>query len=826
MTFRFSTYERQSSGPRESRLVQNGPTPISVNMNQGQVLPPQEDSFTRGLSGAMQIFNRFAETKAAQELQDRNQRELLQGMSMAAQGQAIDEIANGRSKLDKFFDNTNLMEGAKAYYTANEGNRVIEEIQNDMEDMFALNPDEARQKIQNKINAVKTGDEATDMQVRMQIMKRIPQLMKTQAKGHYDWQQEQMLRVQSNYMQSNAATLAQQLKQTSRDPSTNPKDIGVMLQDFAAGLMPVEGQNKTAWAKNVTQGIQLAAEQAGRPRTFTKSDGSTATETGDLWTLELYRQSGVIDALPAQQQKQALDAIEAAEGRARKKFAEDFSRPLAELSAMAVAPTEGMTAKQINAEIDNLNREYMEKTGSSIPLIDSGERKGYLEKSMLAITREREKRMERQERINERIADRAERRRERLEDRKQRMAERAAERAADRAEREAIEAAKEAAKVKAENDKAASIISFGDQAWSMAKRGYAFSEADVQKVAAQRVDGAATFDEKLAVMKHFSGQAIKGVSDDLQRQVIKIDENPDFAQKNPDTLIALADRFNKMRSELGPDMTERYYGKDIYARLANFSTDYEATGNATAAWMHTDVTSKKGFSDYKEASKIAQEIIDDKRSSFLGFEWGETSGIKGANEQVLKDALAREADSALRLANGDTEAAKRIAADRVLNAPDSKVMRVGDFVMSANGLSADERITSYISSSNVRKDGKVSIPPDEVGDVINDVLKEEFYGANGKPGRIDQTVNWFFKNKAAGTQLTQVQHDGKPALLVTAFGEDDAHTPITFVVTADRLVDHYNDKRIKGKKSPAKMIGEAIDSLTPDFLKSTPEFLK
>jgi len=37
------------------------------------------------------------------------------------QGQAIDEIANGRSKLDKFFGNTNLMEGAKAYYTANEG---------------------------------------------------------------------------------------------------------------------------------------------------------------------------------------------------------------------------------------------------------------------------------------------------------------------------------------------------------------------------------------------------------------------------------------------------------------------------------------------------------------------------------------------------------------------------------------------------------------------------------------------------------------------------------------------------------------------------------
>ena len=71
-----------------------------------------------------------------------------------------------------------------------------------------------------------------------------------------------------------------------------------------------------------------------------------------------------------------------------------------------------------------------------------------------------------------------------------------------------------------------------------------------------------------------------------------------------------------------------------------------------------------------------------------------------------------------------------------------------------------------------------------------------------------------------------VRINGKPALLVTAFGEDDAHTPITFVVTADRLVDHYNDKRIKGKKSPAKMIGEAIGSLTPDFLKSAPEFLK
>ena len=815
MAFRFSTYERQSSGPRESRLVQNGPTPISVNMNQGQVLPPQEDSFTRGLSGAMQIFNRFAQTKAAQELQDRNQRELLQGMSMAAQGQAIDEIANGRSKLDKFFGNTNLMEGAKAYYTANEGNRVIEEIQSDMDDMFALNPDEARQKIQNKINAVKTGDEATDMQVRMQIMKHIPQLMKTQAKGHYDWQQEQMLRVQSNYMQSNAATVARQLKQTSRDPSANPKDIGVMLQDFAAGLMPVEDQDRTAWAKNVTQSIQLAAEQAGRPRTFTKSDGTAVTETGDLWTLELYRQSGVIDALPAQQQKQALDAIEAAESRSRKKFAEEFSHPLADLAVMATAPTEGMTTKQINAEIDRLNREYMEKTGSSVPLIDSGERKGYLEKSMLAITREREKRIEREDRIREKQQERAERRAERAAAR----AEARADREAARREREAIEEAKEAAKVKAENDKAAFIISSGPDAWRMSKRGYAFSEQDVQNVANKMLDDVGTFDEKLAIMKRFDGNAISGMAYDLQRQVEKLDSAPDFATKNPDTVLAIADRFNKVRAALGPDMTERYYGKDAYARLANFSKDYEVTRNAGAAWANVDVTSKRGFSNYKESSDAAQEIIDDKRSSFLGFEWGETAHVKGPNEAILKNALAREMDDALRLTNGDKESAKRIATDRVLNAPDSSIMRVGDFVVNAKGVKPDERITSYISSAAVRKDGQVSIPPDEAADVINEVLEQEFYGWAGNPAKIDQTKNWFFKNKASGTQMAHIIHDGKPALMVSAFGNDDAATPISFVVTGDRLVKHYNETRIKGKKTFGKRVSETIDAITPDFLK-------
>ena len=815
MTFRFSTYERQSSGPRESRLVQNGPTPISVNMNQGQVLPPQEDSFARGLSGAMQIFNRFAQTKAAQELQDRNQRELLQGMSMAAQGQAIDEIANGRSKLDKFFGNTNLMEGAKAYYTANEGNRVIEEIQNDMDDMFALNPDEARQKIQNKINAVKTGDEATDMQVRMQIMKRIPQLMKTQAKGHYDWQQEQMLHVQSKYMQSNAATVAQQLKQTSRDPSANPKDIGVMLQDFAAGLMPVEDQDRTAWAKNVTQSIQLAAEQAGRPRTFTKSDGTSVTETGDLWTLELYRQSGVIDALPAQQQKQALDAIEAAESRSRKKFAEEFSHPLADLAVMATAPTEGMTTKQINAEIDQLNREYMEKTGSSVPLIDSGERKGYLERSMLAITREREKRIEREDRIREKQQERAERRAWRAAAR----AEARADGEAARREREAIEEAKEAAKIKAENDKAAFIISSGPDAWRMSKRGYAFSEQDVQNVANKMLDDVGSFDEKLAIMKRFDGNAISGMAYDLQRQVEKLDSTPDFAIKNPDTVLAVADRFNKVRAALGPDLTERYYGKDAYARLDNFSKDYEVTKNASAAWAKVDVTSKRGFSNYKEANDAAQEIIDDKRSSFLGFEWGETAHVKGPNEAVLKHALAREMDNALRLTNGDKESAKRIATDRVMNAPNSSVMRVGDFVVDAAGVKPDERITSYISSAAVRKDGRVSIPPDETADVINEVLEQEFYGWAGNPAKIDQTKNWFFKNKASGTQMTHMIHDGKPALMVQAFGNDDAATPVSFVITADRLVKHYNETRIKGKKTIGKRVSETIDAITPDFLK-------
>lgn len=792
MTFRFSTYERQAQRA-DSNVVTVNAKPISVNLNHGQLTPPSSGGIAQGLTVASKMFLQYASQQAEKERIERNQQEILQGMSMAAQGQAIDEIANKRSGLDKFFNNTNLIDGAKAYYSANKGNEVLQELQDQMPDMIALNPDEARQLIQNKISKVTTGDEGTDLQVRQQIMRHIPQIMKTQAKGHYDWQQEQLLKVQDQYMQSNSGMLAQQLKQMSRDPNTNPKDIGNVVQGFAAGLLPVDGQDHQMWAKNVTQGIQLAAERAGRPMQIKKADGTTETVTGDLWTLELYRQSGIIEALPAQQQTQALTAIDAAEARARKKFAEDYSAPLANLTALATQPLEGSTTREINDEIDRLNRDYMSRTGSSTPLIDSGERKGYLEKSIQAITREREKRLEKQQRIQERLEDIRIRRQERARDR----ADRAAERAADRADREAEKAAIEQAKIKAQHDKEAAIIQHGTQAWAVAKRGYGYTESDVQKVAAEMVDNAPDFDGKVAVMKHFDGHPIAAIADDLQRQAQKVIEDPDIPTKSPDTLLALADRFNKVKGALGDSMAEKYYGEELYNRLSKFSSDYEATGNAAVAWQANSIGSKKGFTDYHGSMQKAEEIFDENKHSFLGFEWGSTSGMDGSSEAVLKDALSRQYDKSLRLAHGDEEAAKRDTIKRVMQDPDAPVMQIGKLVAKAPQ-KADQRITTYLTNARIRGDKRVSIAPDELGDVINEVMERHFYGDEKNPALIDQTRNWFFKNKAAGVRVTQISQHGKPALFVQAFGKDGG-PDVAFAVPADEILDHYEQSRLNKK---------------------------
>ena len=292
MAFNFSGGERiRQNG--SGQQVSSG-NRITVHLNRGQTLPPAHD----GLSAAANIAMQFVAQKNKQLQIEKDQREILQGMSMAAQGQAIDEIAKSESWMNKIFGKTNLVDGARAYYSANAGNQILQDIQDHMPELAKLDPDEARAKVQERIAfGAQTGDPMLDFQVGQQVLGKMPGILKQQAKLNYEYKQTAIRDAQRNAFSSSIDVAAQSLQLAAGDPNTPAQDIANNIQAVREALMPVEGQDQEAWQKNVTDMILAQAQLAGRPRRIVGQDGQMMEVPGNLFGLEAIRASGVLDVL-------------------------------------------------------------------------------------------------------------------------------------------------------------------------------------------------------------------------------------------------------------------------------------------------------------------------------------------------------------------------------------------------------------------------------------------------------------------------------------------------------------------------------------------------
>lgn len=765
MAFNFSGGERSRAGNVTGQQVSSG-NRIAIHRNTGQMVAPTNHS---GVTAAAKIAMQFVEQKNKQLQMEKDQREILQGMSMAAQGQAIDEIAQKDSWQNKIFGKTNLVDGAKAYYSANAGNKILQDIQDHMPDLARVSPEEARAKIQERVAfGSNTGDAMTDYQVQQQVLQRLPGIFKTQAKLNYEYRQQTISDAQRQAFSSSIDVSGQNLQQMATDPNTSATDIAASVQSLREALLPVEGQDREAWEKNVHAMLLSQAQMAGRPRRVTGEDGTIVEIPGSLWNLEAIRASGVIDALPHDKVDDVLRAFERAEGAMKKNVASNYSDRMATLQAMVVNPATGKAGKDVANYIDAMNRDYQKETGSQTPLIDSEQRAAYIGRNLNAITRLNEREEDRRERFRLKQIEHAMRR------------------------KEAGLAAKlaEDARIAKENAEQAFVSLNRFQAGRIAARDPSKNKT-IQKVMDAEIDSAPDSVSKL--QKLASWDVIhKGTQYDVQSTVKQLTSNPDFVGKNPDAAMQVLQNFEAMRNMIGPEKTSEYYG-DQYKVLERFGAAMKSTGSPGAAWQTATSDLNRRYGRNGDADKAADEIIDEQKGS----RWAELIGmsgspvasdISGTSRAALRSALATEYEAAIEQ-TGSPEVA-RARAWNAINKPDGPVMTMGSLVIPAPP-KGQMRIDAWLSSSRARGDNKPSIPPEDLKDAIQDAVTANLLGKSGKKAAIDQSKNWLFDNDASNTIINQVVLDGQPHLVVTAQPEDGGHEVVVHI-PATEIMDHYN----------------------------------
>lgn len=156
-------------------------------------------------------------------------RKYLEGMQQAAQGQAITEIVDEQPWYSKVFGSTSLVDGARAYTASTAANAVAAEQEADMVNLRKLSANEmAMHSAKLMQKTANTGDTHTDNMIMQSMGQTLPVLMKTQAKEHLRYQQEQLSKRIGDNLDASASNL-RAVDTNARNPDTTADGNDVLI---------------------------------------------------------------------------------------------------------------------------------------------------------------------------------------------------------------------------------------------------------------------------------------------------------------------------------------------------------------------------------------------------------------------------------------------------------------------------------------------------------------------------------------------------------------------------------------------------------------------
>lgn len=340
------TYDDQVKGMPTLAFQQGGQ--VLANHQGGTAASLKVEGFQpiKADTGLITALSKVAGGFIDGKVKQAEQAAFVEGQQKAMQGQAIEEIIKDQPWYSKILGaGADVIEGARQWHAADRANQLATDIERRMDIWKTYDPKTAQAEFNRSLEALKTGDEATDMAITQQVLKAYPTLMKAQSKEHW------------GYLQANAATaweksyqsVAERLQSAGKglvEGKLTDEDMADLKMNALATILPVPGMDEENYKKALYTNAVVSAQR------------------GDLFMLNALTDNGMLDMLKPEQRL----AVEKAQASGHTKVHGDYSRDrvesLSAFFATMALPPDGYTVKQAHQTIDQINVDFKKATGS------------------------------------------------------------------------------------------------------------------------------------------------------------------------------------------------------------------------------------------------------------------------------------------------------------------------------------------------------------------------------------------------------------------------------------------------------------------------------
>lgn len=307
----------------------------------GVATPPRDPT--------VDVLMKMGQEILAPKLKQAKQAKFVEGMSKAAAGQAVAEIAAEQPWYAEVFGDTDVIEGARAYHSQAGVARTIAGMEEAMPELRRMAPAQAQAEVNRRLTESLTGDDSVDAHILGATAKLLPGVLKRHAKEHYAYLQEEASAAESEARRADADML-QASASGLADGTIGAMEYDLRYQQVASRARPAAGRNLESYAKQLAADMQLMARK------------------GQLHALNAYRSGGYLDALPADLARQVEVAIDTAENTQRAAYSFEWADDLAALKLRTIDPQDWSPRRYFD-EAKGLNTRYKALTGSTRDLI-------------------------------------------------------------------------------------------------------------------------------------------------------------------------------------------------------------------------------------------------------------------------------------------------------------------------------------------------------------------------------------------------------------------------------------------------------------------------
>jgi hypothetical protein len=265
------------------------------------------------------LLFRLGGERAQQLVQKAEQEQFIIGASKAAAGQAMVEIANDKPWYSRIFGDTALVEGARAYIVkAGVAGWASSHLAN-MDKLAEKSPDEVPSYISASLEAVMTGDPATDQALRAEALAQVPGIIKEHTRQHYLFAQKRAAAARDSAFD---AMFSKQQARYTNSIGMSVEESDAFDMEVAQTLVPAPGVNvEEHWAAVVDR-------------------ASVAIQNGNTWAFGLLATEGVIEQLPPDQAFKLTQAMRRAAPQALGKAATAMIEDLHDLNTVSRTPAQ------------------------------------------------------------------------------------------------------------------------------------------------------------------------------------------------------------------------------------------------------------------------------------------------------------------------------------------------------------------------------------------------------------------------------------------------------------------------------------------------------